>query len=149
MQSLLLAPSLRSCLDVRAPEFGENRAAMLEKLAEIDRLQGEAEAGGGPAAHARLAKSGKLPVRERIALALDPDSPFLELSSLAAWDLLNGRLVQPFPATLRTAKTYWIVCPKATSALPKITLFRNWMLTEAADDVARLKKLRAPRPRGK
>ncbi len=85
MQSLL-APPLRSALDPRAPEFAENRTAMLEKLAEIDRLLDEAEAGGGAYHHERLAKRGKLPVRERIALALDPDSPFLELSPLAAYN---------------------------------------------------------------
>ncbi len=82
----LLAPPLRTRLDLRSTEFAENRAAMLEKLAEIDRLLDEAEAGGGPAAHERLARRGKLPVRERIALALDPDSPFLEISPLAAYD---------------------------------------------------------------
>jgi acetyl-CoA carboxylase carboxyltransferase component len=86
MQAPLLAPSVRSSLDARAPEFEENRSAMLEKLAEIERLHGEAEAGGGPEAHARLAKRGKLAVRERIALALDPDSPFLEISSLAGFN---------------------------------------------------------------
>jgi acetyl-CoA carboxylase carboxyltransferase component len=85
MRSPLLAPPLRSALDVRAEAYAENRAAMLEKLAEIDRLLDEAEAGGGPAHHARLAKRGKLPVRERIANALDPDSPFLEISPLAGY----------------------------------------------------------------
>ena len=59
---------------------------MLEKLEVIDQLLDEAEAGGGPAAHERLASRGKLPVRERIALALDPDSPFLEISPLAAYN---------------------------------------------------------------
>jgi acetyl-CoA carboxylase carboxyltransferase component len=82
----LLAPALRGTLDPRTPEFAENRAAMLEKLAEIDRLLDEAEAGGGAEHHARLAKRGKLPVRERIALALDPDSPFLEISPLAGYN---------------------------------------------------------------
>jgi acetyl-CoA carboxylase carboxyltransferase component len=86
MQPPSLAPPLRSSLDARTPEFQENRAAMLEKLEEIDRLLDEAEAGGGPHHHERLAKRGKLPVRERIALALDPDSPFLELSSLAGYN---------------------------------------------------------------
>jgi acetyl-CoA carboxylase carboxyltransferase component len=85
-QPSLLAPPLRSQLDVRAEAFAENRAAMLEKLAEIDRLLDEAEAGGGAYHHERLAKRGKLPVRERIALALDPDSPFLEISPLAAYN---------------------------------------------------------------
>lgn len=82
----LLAPPLRSSLDPRSESFAENRAAMLEKLAEIDRLLDEAEAGGGAYHHERLAKRGKLPVRERIALALDPDSPFLEISPLAAYN---------------------------------------------------------------
>ncbi len=86
MPSALLAPAVASRLDARAPEYEENRRAMLEKLAEVDRLLDEAEAGGGPEAHARLAKRGKLPVRERIALALDPDSPFLEISPLAAYN---------------------------------------------------------------
>lgn len=82
----LLAPALRSQLDPRSEAFAENRAAMLEKLAEIDRLLDQAEAGGGPAHHERLAKRGKLPVRERIANVLDPDSPFLEIGPLAAYD---------------------------------------------------------------
>jgi acetyl-CoA carboxylase carboxyltransferase component len=88
MQSVppLLAPALRSTLDPRSPEFAENRTAMLERLAEIDQLLDQAEAGGGPEHHARLAKRGKLPVRERIALALDPDSPFLEISPLAGYN---------------------------------------------------------------
>ncbi|MCX5737241.1 MAG: acyl-CoA carboxylase subunit beta, partial [Proteobacteria bacterium] len=85
-QPSLLAPPLRSNLDVRSESFAENRAAMLEKLAEIDRLLDEAEAGGGPYHHERLAKRGKLPVRERIVLALDPDTPFLEISPLAAYN---------------------------------------------------------------
>ncbi len=86
MRPALLAPPLRSTLDLRSPEFDENRRAMLERLAEIDELLAEAEAGGGAEAHARMARRGKLPVRERIALVLDPDSPFLEISPLAAYD---------------------------------------------------------------
>jgi LysR family glycine cleavage system transcriptional activator len=80
-----------------------------------------------------------------IDAAVDGQGVALARTTLAAWDLLNGRLVQPFSATLRTAKTYWIVCPKATSTLPKITLFREWMLAEAADDLRRLKTLLLPR----
>jgi acetyl-CoA carboxylase carboxyltransferase component len=82
----LLAPPLRSTLDPRSPEFQENREAMSKKLEEISSLLDEAELGGGAYHHERLAKRGKLPVRERIALALDPDSPFLEISSLAAYN---------------------------------------------------------------
>jgi acetyl-CoA carboxylase carboxyltransferase component len=86
MQPSLLAPPLRSGLDPRTPEFRENREAMLKKLEEIESLLDEAELGGGAYHHERLAKRGKLPVRERIALALDPDSPFLEISPLAAYN---------------------------------------------------------------
>ncbi len=86
MQPALLAPPVRSNLDTKTEEFVENRRVMLERLAEIDGLLLEAEAGGGPEAHARLLKRGKLSVRERISLALDPDSPFLEISSLAGYN---------------------------------------------------------------
>jgi acetyl-CoA carboxylase carboxyltransferase component len=86
MQPSLLAPPLRSSLDARSSEFQENRDAMLKKLDELEALLDEAELGGGAYHHERLAKRGKLPVRERIALALDPDSPFLEISSLAGYN---------------------------------------------------------------
>lgn len=86
MRPTLLAEPLRSTLDTRSPEFQENRDAMLAKLEEIEGLLDLADLGGGLHHHERLAKRGKLPVRERIALALDPDSPFLEISSLAAYN---------------------------------------------------------------
>ena len=86
MNPTLIAPPLTSKLDTRTSEYEENRAWMLEKLEEIAKLHDEAEAGGGPYHHERLAKRGKLPVRERVYLALDPDSPFLEISPLAAYD---------------------------------------------------------------
>ena len=58
---------------------------MLEQLAVIDGLLDEADAGGGPAAVERMRSRGKLPIRERIANVLDPDSPFLEISALAGY----------------------------------------------------------------
>jgi acetyl-CoA carboxylase carboxyltransferase component len=86
MQPSLLAPPVRSSLDSRTAEFAENKSAMLEKLETIDQLLDEAEMGGGAYHHERLAKRGKLAVRERLHLALDPDSPFLEISSLAGYN---------------------------------------------------------------
>ncbi|MER9504709.1 transcriptional regulator GcvA [Mesorhizobium sp. M0579] len=76
-----------------------------------------------------------------IDAAVDGQGVALARTTLAAWDLINGRLVRPFATALRLSKTYWIVCPKATSTLPKITTFRDWLLAEAADDVRRLKTL--------
>jgi DNA-binding transcriptional LysR family regulator len=55
----------------------------------------------------------------------------------------HSRLIKPFDVSLGLANTYWIVCPKATSALPKITAFREWLLAEAAEDSRRLKTLHA------
>ncbi len=76
-----------------------------------------------------------------IDAAVDGQGVALARTALAAWDLINGRLVRPIDVSLRMSKTYWIVCPKATSALPKITIFREWLLAEAADDLRRLKTL--------
>jgi LysR family glycine cleavage system transcriptional activator len=76
-----------------------------------------------------------------IDAAVDGQGIALARTTLAAWDLINGRLVRPFPVTLRLSKTYWIVCPKATSTLPKIETFRNWLLGEAKSDLRQLQKL--------
>ena len=76
-----------------------------------------------------------------IDAAVDGQGIALARTTLAAWDLINGRLIRPLAETLRLSKTYWIICPKATSTLPKITTFRDWLLAEAADDTRRLKML--------
>jgi LysR family transcriptional regulator, glycine cleavage system transcriptional activator len=87
------------------------------------------------------------PVMNRASMvidaAVDGQGIALARTTLAAWDLINGRLVKPFDTMLRLSKTYWIVCPKATSSLPKITKFREWLLAEAAADTRRLKRLLA------
>ena len=77
--------TLRSTLDASADAYRENRAAMLERLAELDTEHARALAGGGPKYVERHHNRGKLLARERIELLLDPDSAFLELSPLAAW----------------------------------------------------------------
>jgi LysR family glycine cleavage system transcriptional activator len=78
-----------------------------------------------------------------IDAAVDGQGVALARTALAAWDLINGRLVRPVDVSLRMAKTYWIVCPKATARVPKIVTFRNWLLAEAAEDGRRLKALAA------
>ncbi|MFN8017171.1 MAG: carboxyl transferase domain-containing protein [Acidimicrobiales bacterium] len=85
MRRTLLAPPLPSSLDTGSETFARNRADVLEQLAEIDDLLAQAAAGGGPERTERLRSRGKLPIRERIAAVLDPDTPFLEISSLAAY----------------------------------------------------------------
>ena len=65
----------------------------------------------------------------------------LARTALAAWDLINGRLVQPIEVSLKIPNTYLVVCQKATSRVLKIARFRNWLLDEAAADARRLKLL--------
>src|SRR5215469_1207562 len=77
--------ALRSVLDDRSADYAANAAAMLDKLAEIAAEHAKAIAGGGPKYTDRHRRRGKLLARERVELLLDPDSPFLELSPLAAW----------------------------------------------------------------
>ena len=72
-------------LDRRAETYQRNRADMLEAVGLLDKLFAEAAAGGGERELARLRARGKMPLRERISFALDKDSPFLEISPLAAW----------------------------------------------------------------
>ena len=78
-------PVLTSQIDTRDARYQTNREHMLGALAELDTLLAQAAAGGGADTLARLRKRGKLPLRERIALVLDRDSPFLEISPVAAW----------------------------------------------------------------
>ncbi len=78
-------PVIESKLDVRAERFSENRTQMLKTLEALDALYAQAAQGGGEETLARLRKRGKMPLRERISMVLDPDTPFLEISPLAAW----------------------------------------------------------------
>src|SRR3954454_9478373 len=76
---------LTSTIDSGGDTYGVNRAALLDLLAQHDSEVAKALAGGGEAYVARHRARGKLTARERIELLVDPASPFLELSPLAAW----------------------------------------------------------------
>ena len=62
-----------------------NRAAMLDKLADLDAEHAKAVAGGGEKYIERHHARGTLLPRERIELLVDPGTAFLELSPLAGW----------------------------------------------------------------
>ena len=66
----------------------------LEQLSELRSLTARAHKGGGDAAVALHRSRGQLMPRERIEALLDPGSPFLELSPLAAHEgrTLHGRV---------------------------------------------------------
>jgi 3-methylcrotonyl-CoA carboxylase beta subunit/propionyl-CoA carboxylase len=67
--------------------FEANRAFHERGFAELRARREVVRQGGGPAQMKRHRERGKLPARERVAALLDPGTPFLELSELAAWDL--------------------------------------------------------------
>jgi acyl-CoA carboxylase subunit beta len=76
---------LTSALDTSAETYQRNRSAQLAALAALDEQLSLARAGGGPRYAGRHHGRGRLLARERVELLLDRDSPFLELSALAAW----------------------------------------------------------------
>jgi acetyl-CoA carboxylase carboxyltransferase component len=78
-------PALKSHVDPRDETYQANRKSQLALLEELDRQLELAIAGGGERYQQRHRDRGRLLARERVELLLDPDSPFLELSSLAAW----------------------------------------------------------------
>ncbi|WP_025585455.1 carboxyl transferase domain-containing protein, partial [Cupriavidus taiwanensis] len=82
-------PTLESKLNARSESFKANaeamRALVVDLKAKIAKL---AEAGGADARAKHLAR-GKLLPRERVQQLLDPGTPFLELSQLAAYDMYD------------------------------------------------------------
>ncbi|MET3984896.1 carboxyl transferase domain-containing protein [Streptomyces sp. PvR034] len=76
---------LGTSVDTSDPDHLAHRAAALERIGALDAEHAKALAGGGEKYTARHRARGKLLARERIELLLDPDTPFLELSPLAAW----------------------------------------------------------------
>src|SRR3954449_7140670 len=85
---------LDSHLDVNSSDFKQNRERIASLVEELEHRLAAARQGGGPKYLARHKEQGKVPPRERIAALLDPDTPFLELSPLAA----NGMYDDEAPA---------------------------------------------------
>ncbi|HET7480720.1 MAG TPA: carboxyl transferase domain-containing protein [Rubrobacteraceae bacterium] len=83
---------LRSHIDPRSEDFRRNAGAYENVLSELRERSAEARRGGGEKARKRHRERGKLPVRERIDLLLDPGTAFLELSPLAAHGMYDGRV---------------------------------------------------------
>src|ERR1700742_2324371 len=75
---------IASKIDPRFQDFAGNRAAMQLLVDDLPATLQRNAVGGSAAARDKHTKAGKLLARERIAALLDPGSPFLELSALAA-----------------------------------------------------------------
>ena len=81
---------LDSHADPASAEFRANRERMQALVDEHRARLDQVRQGGGEKYLARHREQGKMPVRERIDALLDPGSPFLELSPLAAWEMYDG-----------------------------------------------------------
>ena len=82
--------TLESHIDPTDPTFEINRERMRQLVAQLRDRLAVARSGGGPKYIERHREQGKLPVRERIDRLIDPGSPFLELSPLAAFEMYDN-----------------------------------------------------------
>ena len=77
-------------LNARSADFQANAAAMRALVDDLQAQFAKVEAGGGEAARAKHTARGKLLPRDRVQMLLDPGTPFLELSPLAAYGMYKG-----------------------------------------------------------
>jgi len=84
------AAVLPSLVQTGTPEFQDRAKAMDSLVEDLEKKLAIARQGGGEKAQARHKGRGKLLPRERLGLLLDPGSPFLELSPLAAHEVYPG-----------------------------------------------------------
>src|SRR5262252_7714056 len=78
-----------SSISTSSDEFKANAAAMRMLVADLAAKRAEAAAGGPERLRERHTARGKLLPRDRVLRLIDPGSPFLELSPLAALDLYS------------------------------------------------------------
>ena len=81
---------LSSSIEPSSPEFKQNSEHHKGLADELKERLARVREGGGEKYRKRQEEQGKLFVRERIERLLDPGSPFLELSALAATDLYDN-----------------------------------------------------------
>jgi acetyl-CoA carboxylase carboxyltransferase component len=82
---------LTSQVERESEAFAQRRERMDALVAELRERTAQMARGGGEKAIERHRSRGKLPARERVDRLLDPGSAFLELGSLAAWEVYDGQ----------------------------------------------------------
>ncbi|HMN83300.1 MAG TPA: carboxyl transferase domain-containing protein, partial [Burkholderiaceae bacterium] len=81
---------LPSNLNTRDAQYQANAQRMRDLVADLKARIAAGAAGGGETARARHTARGKLLPRDRVQMLLDPGTPFLELSQLAAYDMYDN-----------------------------------------------------------
>ncbi len=71
-------------------DFERRRERMAALVAELRERTARVAEGGGARSVERHRARGKLTARERVDRLVDPDTAFLELNALAAWELYDG-----------------------------------------------------------
>ena len=82
---------IKSKIDTNSAEFKKNKEEFLKLFSEYKEKLGKAKKGGSERAVQKHLERGKLLVRQRIDLLIDPNTPFLEFSALAANDKFEGQ----------------------------------------------------------
>jgi len=85
-------PRLQSQISPSSDDFKRNSEAMAELVADLEAKRATAALGGPDRARERRLKRGKLLPRDRVTRLLDPGSPFLELSPLAAHGMYDDAI---------------------------------------------------------
>jgi 3-methylcrotonyl-CoA carboxylase beta subunit len=85
---------LKSAIDTRSTDFAKNSEIMRGLVADLHAIVSQIKQGGGARARERHLSRGKLLPRERVRTLLDPGTPYLELSQLAAHEVYD----EPIPA---------------------------------------------------
>ncbi len=83
---------IESRIDVDSEEYRQNFEKMSSLVADLKDAQKQARDERSDKARQRVAEVGKLPVRERLDLLLDRNTPFLEIGALAAKDMYDGKV---------------------------------------------------------
>jgi acetyl-CoA carboxylase carboxyltransferase component len=81
---------IESKIDTKSAEFQQNKAEMQRLVSEYKEILKRIELGGAEKDRKRHHERGKLLVRERLDLLFDKNTPFLELSPLAAYDMYDN-----------------------------------------------------------
>ncbi|WP_031237510.1 carboxyl transferase domain-containing protein [Asticcacaulis sp. AC460] len=85
-------PALKSDIDPNDPDFIANAARMQALVDDLRGLTAKIALGGTSAARQKHTDRGKLLPRDRIAGLIDPGSPFLEFSALAAHNVYDDEV---------------------------------------------------------
>jgi 3-methylcrotonyl-CoA carboxylase beta subunit len=89
-------PVLQTQLNARSADFKANAEAMRSVVADLRATVARIALGGPESARQKHLARGKLLPRERVNALVDPGSPFVELSQLAAYGMYGGSAENPF-----------------------------------------------------